>query len=205
MSAAQGTEEWALERCGRATASEFSSILAKGQGKTRTAYLRRVVAERLTGKPMETYATGSWAKNLERGREQEPFARMAYESITGRLVEEVGFLKHATLMAGCSPDGLIGADGGAEIKSVIPTVQLETILSGGYPSEHKPQIQGSLWVTGRKWWDFCSYSHDMPEHLQTYIFRVEPDADYILTLEAEVRVFLKEADALVERLLKRSE
>jgi len=204
MSAAQGTPEWLAERAGHATASEFSSILAKGQGKTRAAYLRRIVCERLTGKPMETYATGSWAKNLERGKEQEPYARMSYESITGSLVEEVGFLKHATLMAGCSPDGLIGDDGGAEIKSVIPTVQLETIESGGYPSEHKPQIQGSLWITGRKWWDFCSYSHDMPENLKTYIFRVEPDAAYILTVQAEVAVFLQEVDAMVARLLKRS-
>ena len=178
-------------------------MLAKGQGKTRAAYLRRVVCERLTGKPMETYATGSWAKNLERGKEQEPYARMAYESVTGSLVEEVGFLKHATIMAGCSPDGLIGDDGGAEIKSVIPTVQLETIEAGGYPSEHKAQIQGSLWLTGRKWWDFCSYSHDMPEHLKAYIFRVTPDAAYIVALEAEVRVFLSEVDAMVKRLLER--
>ena len=203
MSAPQGSPEWLQERCGHATASEFSSVLAKGQGKTRAAYLRRVVCERLTGKPMETYATGSWAKNLERGKEQEPYARMAYESVTGSLVEEVGFLKHATIMAGCSPDGLIGDDGGAEIKSVIPTVQLETIEAGGYPSEHKAQIQGSLWLTGRKWWDFCSYSHDMPEHLKAYIFRVTPDAAYIVALEAEVRVFLSEVDAMVKRLLER--
>ena len=199
MSAPQGSEEWALERCGKATSSEFHCVLAKGQGKMRAAYLRRIVAERLTGKPMETYSNA----HMERGQEQEPYARMSYESITGSLVEEVGFIKHPNLEAGCSPDGLIGEDGGAEIKSVIPTVQLETILRGGYPSEHQAQIQGSLWITGRKWWDFCSYSHDMPEHLKTYIFRVEPDADYILTLEAEARVFLKEVDAMVEQLLKR--
>jgi hypothetical protein len=203
MSAPQGSPEWRLQRCGHVTASEFQSLLAKGQGKMRAAYLRRVVCERLTGKPMETYATGSWAKNLERGKEQEPYARMSYESITGNLVEEVGFLKHSTIMAGCSPDGLIGEDGGVEIKSVIPTVQLETIESGGYPSEYTAQIQGSLWLTGRKWWDFCSYSQDMPENLRTYIFRVEPDPAYILALEASVRVFLSEVDAMVERLLKR--
>jgi hypothetical protein len=163
----------------------------------RGAYFLRVVAERLTGKPMDTYKNA----HMDRGQEQEPFARMAYESVTGYLVEEVGFIKHAAIMAGCSPDGIIGDDGGAEIKSVIPTVQLETILNGGYPSEHKPQIQGLLWITGRKWWDFCSFSPDMPEHLRTYIFRVAPEPAYIVTLEAEVRVFLSEVDAMVERLL----
>lgn len=200
MNAPQGTPEYFAERAGHATASEFSSVLAKGQGKTRTAYLRRLVAERLTGKPMETYKNA----HMERGLEQEPYARMAYEARTGRLAEEVGFIKHPTLKAGCSPDGLVGDDGGAEIKSVIATVQLETILAGDYPSEHRAQIQGSMWITGRKTWDFCSYCHDMPENLQLYVFRVARDDAYILTLEAEVVVFLNDVDALVERLLKRS-
>ena len=118
-------------------------------------------------------------------------------------MEEVGFIKHASLMAGCSPDGLIGADGGCEIKSVIPTVQLDTILAGGYPSEHRAQIQGNLWITGRAWWDFCSFSPDMPEHLRTYIFRVARDESYILNLAAEVTVFLGEVGAMVAKLNNR--
>jgi hypothetical protein len=134
------TPEQALARCGHATASEFASILAKGQGKTRTAYLRRVVAEQLTGKPCETYRNA----HMDRGNEQEPHAGVAYESKTGNPVQASPFIRHATLLAGCSPDGLIDADGGVEIKSVIPTVQLDTILAGTYPSEHKAQIQGSL-------------------------------------------------------------
>lgn len=200
----QGSDEWIQARLGKATSSEFSSILAKGQGKMRAAYLRRVVAERLTGKPIENGSYGGWKKNLERGQEQEPFARMAYESRTGSIVQEVGFIAHPTLQTGCSPDGILGEDGGAEIKSVIPTVQLETILAGEYPSEHRAQVQGSLWITGRSWWDFCSYCHDMPANLQLYVFRVVRDEAYIKMLEAEVRAFLAEADALVARLLKRA-
>ena len=192
----QGSEEWAQARCGRATASEFSSVLAKGQGKMRTAYLRRLVAERLTGKPTEGYKNA----HMDRGQEQEQFARAAYEIKTGGIVDAVGFIQHPVLMAGGSPDGLVSPDGGVEIKSVIPTVQLETILAGGYPSEHRAQIQGNLWLTGRKWWDFCSYSEDLPENLRTYVFRVEPDAKYIVQLEAEVTVFLREVDALLAQL-----
>ena len=199
MSAKQGTEEWMMERCGKATASEFSSILAKGEKKVRTGYLRRIVAERLTGKPSETYSNF----HMQRGQEQEPYARMAYEATTGNDVEEVGFIKHSMFMAGCSPDGLVGEDGGCEIKSVIPTVQLTTILNEGYPPEHKAQIQGSLWVTGRLWWDFCSYSHDMPPHLQTYVFRVERDEEYIKMLNTEIILFLVEVDTLVAKLNQR--
>jgi hypothetical protein len=195
--APQGSEAWFLDRCGRATASEFSSVLAKGQGKTRAAYMRRVVAERLTGKPIDTYRNG----HMDRGTEQEPFARLAYEALTGEPVEQVGFLKHPILMAGCSPDGLVGSKGGAEIKSVISTVQVETIEGGEYPSEHRAQVQGSLWITGREWWDFVSYSPDMPEHLRLYVYRVTRDEPYIANLETEVRRFLAEVDERCARLM----
>ena len=200
MNAPQGSEAWALERCGLPTASEYSSVIAKGQGITRKKYLRRIVAEILTGQPIADSSYGAWQQNLERGKEQEAFARASYEAITGNLVQEVGFIRHPSIRTGCSPDGLIESDGGCEIKSVIPTVQIETILSGGYPSEHKAQIQGNLWNAGRAWWDFCSYSPDMPEHLRTYIFRVVRDETYILNLAGEVVVFLAEVDELLAKL-----
>lgn len=203
MNAPQGSEAWAMERCGLPTASEYSSILAKGQGLTRKKYLRRIVAEILTGKPIADSSYGAWQQNLERGHEQEAEARANYEAVTGNLVQEVGFIRHPAIRTGCSPDGLIEADGGCEIKSVIPTVQIETLLSGGYPNEHKPQIQGNLWVTGRAWYDFCSFSPDMPEHLRTYIYRVVRDESYIKTLAAEVVVFIAEADELVAKLQER--
>lgn len=199
----QGSPEWLAARCGKVTASEFSAVMAKSkEAVMRSKYLRRLAAERLTGKPMETYATGSWAKNLERGHEQEPYARMAYEERTGLIVNEVGLIDHATLKVACSPDGLIGDDGGAEIKSVIPTTQLETILAGAYPTTHKAQVQGSLWVTGRKWWDFCSFSPDMPEKHRLYVFRVNRDDEYIKTIEAEVLTFLADMEKILEQLEK---
>lgn len=170
----------------------------------RSKYMRRLVAERLTGKPMETFATGSWAKNLERGHEQEPYARMAYEARTGVIVNEVGIIDHASLMVACSPDGLIDDDGGAEIKSVIPTTQLETILGGAYPTTHKPQVQGSLWVTKRRWWDFCSFSPDMPEKHRLYVFRVYRDEEYIKTIETEVITFLADMDKMLAQLEKKA-
>ncbi len=197
MSAKQGTQEWLQEKCGHASASEFASVLAKGQGKTRAKYMRQVLAERLTGKPSETYHNA----HMDRGIEQEPFARLAYEAKTGNLVQEVGFIKHPSLLAGCSPDGLIDEDGGAEIKSVIPAVQVDTIESGGYPSEHRAQVQGNLWITGRAWWDFVSFCPDMPAHLRLYIFRVQRDDAYIKTLEAEVRGFLLEVQTRYDVLM----
>jgi hypothetical protein len=155
----QGTPEWHLLKVGKASASCFSDVLAKGQGKMRANYLRRVVAEILTGKPIETFRN----RDTDRGQEQEPLARWSYELITGRSVEQVGFIEHDSLPVGCSPDGLVlGRTRGAEIKCVIPTVQVETVDAGGYPSEHKAQIQGGMWIAECGTWDFCSYCPGMP-------------------------------------------
>ena len=109
-------------------------MLAKGKGLVRGAYLKRVVAERLTGKRQEGFSN----QHTERGTEQEPLARMAYAAETGNMIEQVGFIKHPSLMAGCSPDGTIDDTGGLEIKCVLPTVQIETIEKGGYPVTHRP-------------------------------------------------------------------
>lgn len=198
MTSPQGTQEWRLDRLGYATASMFHAVMAKGDGKTRKSYMLKLAAERLTGIPVDGFSN----KHMERGIDQEPYARLTYEARIGNIVQSVGFVKHHTLMAGCSSDGLIDHDGGVEIKSVIPTVQIETIQRGTYPPEHKAQIQGALWITGRQWWDFVSYSPAMPEHLKLHVYRVMPDADYINDLEKSVAGFLTELDALVAKLQK---
>jgi hypothetical protein len=139
---------------------------------------------------------------MDRGTEQEALARWAYELETDSSVHQVSFIEHDSLAAGCSPDGLVlSRKRGAEIKCVIPTVQMDTILAGTYPPEHKAQIQGSMWVTEYEEWDFCSYSQDMPKHLRTYIFTVKRDEEYIANLEREVRAFLTEKDAMLARLM----
>jgi len=190
----QGSDEWFADRLGYATASNFHKILAKGAGKTRASYLQQVVVERLTGKPLDSYSNA----HMDRGTEQEPFARMAYEAETGNMVEEAGFIKMPDSMVGGSPDGLIDDNGGAEIKCRLPHLQLEAIKKGGYPSGNVAQVQGLLWITGRSWWDYVSYSKDLPENLQLYIYRVGRDEEYIKNLASEVAVFLNEVTAEVK-------
>ena len=191
----QGSDEWRVRRAGNATASEFSSILAKGQGKMRASYLRRIVAERLTGVPAETYKNG----NMERGHELEPLARAAYEVSQDVMVDTVGLILHDTLMVGASPDGLVGK-GGVEIKSVLPTTQVETLMGGHVPTEHIPQVQGNIWIAETDWWDFVSYCPEMPNHLQLFVVRVNRDEKYIATLKAEIERFLEDVESTLEIL-----
>lgn len=196
----QRSVQWMMDRVGKVTASRFKDVtaaLASGKpAKAREDYLFEVVIERLTGNPVDHYIS----KPMQDGIEREPFARMKYEAATGAIVEEVGFLPHPELAAvGGSPDGLVDADGMIEIKCPTASTHLRTLLDG-MPVEHSAQIQGLLWITGRAWCDFVSYYPDLQPPLDLHIQRVERDDDYIKGLDAAVRLFDADADALVARL-----
>lgn len=198
----QGTPEWLAARAGHVTASRFKDVLAKlksgsGEAATRRAYRLQLVTERLTGQPCETFKNAA----MEWGTATEPFARAAYETAKALMVDEVGFLPHPTMQwVGASPDGLIGDDGGCEIKCpAASTVHVET-LAGGMPSEHRAQVQGTLWVTGRQWWDYISYDPRLPPKLQLYVERVKRDEDYITKLADEVAAFLIEVEKMRQQV-----
>lgn len=98
----------------------------------------------------------------------EPFARSAYESITGYEVEEIGFIEHEEGSGfGCSPDGLVkdllGWSHGLEIKCPIPETHLAWLDDRdddgnvNLPECHKLQVHASLAVSGLTRWDFMSY------------------------------------------------
>lgn len=199
----QQSPEWFAARLGKATASRFKDVLAtikNGEAATRRNYRMQLVVERLTGQKEEGYTNQamSW------GNDNEPLARIAYEVQSGMIVTQVDFIAHPALMAGASPDGLIDADGGIEIKCPFQSaVHIETIQSG-MPSEHMPQVQGAMWITGRQWWDFVSYDPRMPEHLQLYVQRIERDDSYIKDLESKVTAFLQEVDATIQQLNSRA-
>jgi hypothetical protein len=186
----QGSPDWYRCRLGIPTASEFKAVLAKGEGKTRKTYMMKLIGERFTGEPADSYTNG----HMERGKAMEDDARRLYCFAHDAEVVRVGFIRNGDV--GCSPDGLIGANGITEIKTKLPHLQVEAIFAGKLPPEHKPQVQGELWVAEREWVDFVSYWPKLP----LFVTRVFRDEDYIKALAAEVRAFNEEMDALCERL-----
>ena len=190
----QGTEEWFAARLGVVTASNFHKVLNKKTG--RGAYMRKLCAERLTGCREESYKNDI----MEYGNETEPLARQYYEMANGCKVDEVGFVVRDNMRrendVGGSPDGLVGEDGMIEIKCPLSSTHIETILSDKMPTLHIPQVQGLLWVTEREWCDFISFDPKVLSH-PMFCVRVERDKDYIVNLAANVAVFVKELQEMV--------
>ena len=198
--ATQRDDDWFDARLGKATASRFKDVMATlkngNPAQAQQDYLTELVVERLTQQPVQKFATAA----MNWGTEQEAAARLAYERHADIEVQETGFVAHDTLMAGCSPDGLVYWDGLLEIKCPWNTsVHINTLLDG-MPSEHTAQIQGQMWITGRDWCDFVSYDPRMPVELQLHVQRIERDEAFIADLERRVSSFLSEVGKQVEAL-----
>lgn len=186
----QGTPEWFSARAGIPTASRFSTVMAKGEGKTRAEYMRKLAGEIITGELAEGFTT----PHMERGKMMEDEARETYAFINSVEPYQVGFIRSGD--KGASPDSLIGTDGGLEIKTALPHIQIDRLERDRLPPEHKAQVQGNLWISEREWWDFVSYWPRLPM-LITRVYRDEP---YIKTMSDEIDRFNDEKAALVERI-----
>jgi hypothetical protein len=191
----QNSPEWFEARRGIPTASQFKAILAKGEGKTRRTYMMKLAGELITGERMESFSN----EYTERGHEFEPEARDLYQFQTGAELRRVGFIRNGK--AGCSPDSLIGEDGGLEIKSQSPHLLIETILKDEFPTEHRAQVQGTLWITKRQWWDIAVYYRGVP----LFKKRTHRDEKYIQTLATEVDRFNAELADVVSQIQRRGE
>ena len=189
----QGTDEWKNCRLGIPTSSNFEKLITtKGEtSKQRYKYLYRLAGEKVSGNAEETYQNGA----MQRGIELEDEARQMYQIVNGEEVEQVGFCLEDGEKYGCSPDGLVGKDGGIEIKCPSMAVHVGYLIDNKLPSEYFQQTQGQLLVTGRKWWDFISYYPG----IKPLIVRVKQDKEFHKALNAELKAF---CDLLEETINK---
>lgn len=196
LQAEQRSPEWFAARLGRATASNFANVLASKTTAAYRNYRVKLALERLTGKQEDIFQSEA----MKQGTEREPLARIAYEAMTGNLVEEVGLCLHDTLECGASPDGLIDAVKGLEIKCPTPGKHCEYLRASAEPPEYTAQIQGCMWITERTEWDFVSFCPEFPENAQLIVRTIRRDDAYIDKLAKSVEAFIGEVSAEVEAI-----
>lgn len=150
----QRTEEWHAARKGRITASSVGAILGNAPYATRDDVMRRMVREWHD-------APNEFDGNIatEYGTRNEAGALAEYTMETGNVVEAVGFIARED-WAGCSPDGLVSDNYGLEIKCPfgLRKDEVPAFKTLADQPHYYDQIQFSMWVTGRPWWDFYQWS-----------------------------------------------
>lgn len=191
----QGSAEWFRARAGIPTASSFDKIITTTgtRSKQREKYMFQLAGERIIGKPEETYTNAA----MQRGKEMEAEARQNYEFIYGETVEQVGLcVTEGEMVVGASPDGLLNANGGLEIKCPELATHVSYLLDNKLPTAYFQQVQGNLFVTGREWWDFVSYYPG----LKPLLIRVERDENFIKALRVELGIFCAELEEVYKKI-----
>jgi putative phage-type endonuclease len=143
------------DRAGRLTASVFANAIGIGYDS------RQKLWRQLTGRE-ERFAGNS---ATEWGSNNEINAITAYEVATGEIVESAGdkqgFIIHPNHdWLGCTPDGFVAHHIVVEAKCPA-----SMNLYGVVPDHYMPQIQGQMFITGRKYSHFICWT---PEGLEIH-------------------------------------
>lgn len=190
----QGSDQWLQSRCGLLTASTIGKLLTPkldvANNDTSRGLTETLVAERITG--VVDYVHPSF--DMQLGTLNEPLARDLYRE-QYEPIHEIGFAVRdiGGLKLGGSPDGLVGEQGGIEIKSRRAKTHLRTILSDTVPAENMAQIQTLMLILERDWFDYVSYCQGLPLH----VIRVYPDMEWQDAIKAALRNFEANAAQMI--------
>ncbi len=184
----QGSSEWLAARAGLPTASNFHKILTPKTMKPSsqaTAYLHRLLAEKMLGRPIVEPAVTSW---MSRGTELEGEAVAYFEFLFDRTTTKIGFFTNDAGTVGSSPDRLDGPDDLLEIKCPAEQTHVGYLLGSGVDDDYRTQLQGQLWVGERARVRILSYYPGMPHALVV----VDRDERFIKALAEHVGAFVSQ-------------
>lgn len=193
----QGSVEWMQARAGIPTASEFDNLISPTgeirKGQMPQSYLAKKLAEWWLGGPLPCFNSF----DMEQGSILENEAVPWYELEYSQKVDRVGLITTDDGLIGCSPDGLLGDDGGIEIKCPQPETHVKYLIGGVLPPEYVAQVHGAMFVTGRPWWRFLSYRR----HFPAFMLHVERDEEIQDALAEALAQWLAKFEAAKERMI----
>lgn len=204
----QRSEEWLRLRMGIPTASKYPIVMAEGKdgedSKTREDYLDKLAGEILTEQINEEFKSEA----MKRGVIMEPEALDWYERTHFVDLERIGFVRRTVypplgdpFVTGCSPDARVAGTGKLiEVKTLRPDLLVKIVRNGGFPSKHRAQCQGSMWVTGAETCDLILYYRGWKA---PPVYTIERDERYIARLAEEVERFVYELKVRVKDVKSR--
>lgn len=180
-------------RIGMITGSNFGKLVVKtkdkkgytlSNGEVAKKLIYRTVWERLSKEGIISNGIDRMNFNsasTNHGHDYEQEAIEKYIEETGNKVDyRQKFIEYDNYIGG-TPDGYIGDDGIIEVKCPWDGGNhIQSLITGDiYNTDYVYQIQGYLWMTGRRWCDFITYDPDIIEALQLNIIRVYRDEEII--------------------------
>lgn len=202
----QRSQDWFKVKEGKISSSGCDRIMKKrGLGVGGETYCMEITASILQQHFNPTYVSAS----MQQGIEREPIAKEIYEEEKMMKVKEAGFivfytdhpdLKILNGFLGVSPDGLIGEEGGLEVKCPEPNQHTSNLTQEVCHDKYYDQIQMCLFVTGRKWWDLLTFNPDFKDGYKWKITRIYPDKDWQGTFVQRAILCKKKVDETIKKI-----
>jgi len=159
----QRSEEWIAEKLGKITGTRAAYLMGSPLAqKTLMSLLISEIA-------MAQRKASPLTQAMKRGIDMENEAREYYEITHKTAVKETAYIEHPKYSTcGCSPDGLVGENGGIEIKCLLPENHVRVFMIDDIDKKYAWQIKWNLFCTGREYWDYFGYCSDLPGELAYY-------------------------------------
>lgn len=184
----QGSQEWLKMRLGKITGTRTKEVFKSDN----LGLIDEMISEIISEEIEETYTS----KEMQRGKDLEPFVREIYTKITGIEIEEVGFcLSEKNDFLALSPDGFTPDRKGAiEIKCPSTKTHVKYIRQAQIPNEYKYQVYSYFLVNEKlEYLDFISFDDR---------FKVKPMFVKRVT-RAELENELEETEKGLEKFIKK--
>lgn len=171
-------------------------------GKTAKRYAMEIALGRL-GVDVPDHS-GGWA--IDWGNEWEFAAIEAYgkETFSDVHSQQVFQYHPEYEWVGGTPDGLVGDEGGVDVKCPFEmTNHAFNLIENMQLDDYELQFHGYMWITGRKWWDFVSYDPRFEgenESLSLHIHRLERDEEKIEMIDDKYNRFETIINEYVDKL-----
>ncbi len=192
----QASLDWLRLRIGKVTASEFDNLVTMDftprKGDTPETYLCTKVAEAWRGEPLPGFGSFSTDQGSILEEEIIPWYNLEFDT----EIQRVGFIEGDDGRCGCSPDGLLGDDGGIELKAPAAHTHVKYLKRGAVPNDYIAQVHFSMFVTGRKWWKFVSYRRKFP----ALVLTIDRDESICARIASVLSRFYIDYDKLIELL-----
>jgi len=193
----QGSPEWYEARIDSVGGTGLSAIITNAKAeasKSRAGYLLEKAGDIISRDPAPNFQT--W--QMKWGLKYESQARETFEFIQGVEVDTCAMIFYdENKNWHISPD-LFNADlkFGGEIKCCQLKEFKNTVDGKKLPTKHTLQCQAGLALTGWDRWFFMSYFPG----LKPFITPVERDENLIKIIKVEIRMFLEDLNAFIEKL-----
>ena len=187
-------KDWLLERIGKFTASEFYKLVTYPKKTELSTGAITYATEKVVDLLTEFFDDDFISWDMQWGMDHELDAVAEFEKCTGLKITLTGkdqqFIQLGQNLGG-TPDGLIGKNSGAEIKCPKSTTHFKYLgitnqdeLKNTCPNYYW-QIQGLLYITGRKFWYFISYDPRYKnKNQQLHFIQIKPNlADQVFLYE----------------------